>query len=805
MLILLKIKYLYIFFSFYQFLETLFKDSIFCYFQVLRNALWRMTNSHDTINAAGRHRSKVLPVPPAFSDFKGMDNFKRKKKKEVSLGQLDCESNANALYSLTLKPIMKSNEKWIQFDKEVRSLADCLQKYGEYLKVQNEVSKRNQNRETPVRTIGKNATIHHVPNNPFGVPQDSPYKLLDQSIHSVPIGTPVIFDESIHCHAALETNLKRWQFVDKLQLSVPIDVIKFSPGGSIRTTVMIMQVMPNRPDHTMMCDGVRAYDSMRENLQEYHTRTQKRLFKARLSLLAEVKPSTAEFLYSELSMDKSTATNPEMRERIRLIYLGETDLVDDLRTLNKGRETEFDAFFEVLARLVEEATAADERRHGMAHLAHWLSLEDMVEKAKENCPPGTPIPSLALVRLQFAPRNPFTHRALSFSSKIKVQYKIQKRQLRTHHEDAHYAACLLKYVKEYAVEIGHHGAVFFCDDKAKVPIGEPGHVISTGVRGKKSIAPTSTTYAALDHDMQSKGSITPSVTLKCRVPDNASESFVRGKVLVNVNDSIFEASNPFRHAVQLCKVYPFDKPIAIIYTDGGTDHRNTLESVKIAAICIFKELNLDKLHLVRCAPGQSYLNPAERVMSILNLGLQNCALQRDKMDDEAESKVKRLNSMRELRKHPELKEKWKESIASTRTILKERFERLTLKGQNVSCVETGSDEEIDLLQRHARGLFEKLDLKKLQKVHTQKNADYCEWMKKHARERTYQFQLTKCDDARCCAPTRLQNVTFPKFVPDPVLNGEHYLPYCDVKGLDTKEDLPSKNRKAKVWVCKIIC
>ena len=40
-----------------------------------------------------------------------------------------------------------------------------------------------------------------------------------------------------------------------------------------------------------------------------------------------------------------------------------------------------------------------------------------------------------------------------------------------------------------------------CDDKAKVPIGEPGAVIATGVRGRQTIAPTDTTICALDHDI----------------------------------------------------------------------------------------------------------------------------------------------------------------------------------------------------------------------------------------------------------------------------------------------------------------
>ena len=71
------------------------------------------------------------------------------------------------------------------------------------------------------------------------------------------------------------------------------------------------------------------------------------------------------------------------------------------------------------------------------------------------------------------------------------------------------------------------------------------------------------------------------------------------------------------------------------YMDGGTGQRKTLESVKIASICLYKELDLDFIIVARCAPGHSYMNPAERIMSILNLGLQNVATERAPCDDES--------------------------------------------------------------------------------------------------------------------------------------------------------------------------
>ena len=138
-----------------------------------------------------------------------------------------------------------------------------------------------------------------------------------------------------------------------------------------------------------------------------------------------------------------------------------------------------------------------------------------------------------------------------------------------------------------------------------------------------------------------KASLTPSVILQCRVPESIENSFVRGKVTVSVNDSVFQSLSSFRHAVNIIKVLEKKEnlPFALLkFTDGGTDQRNTLESVKCALICVFKGMNLDMMILGRCAPGHSFVNPAERVMSILNLALQNVALERKETMHETQLK-----------------------------------------------------------------------------------------------------------------------------------------------------------------------
>ena len=712
----------------------------------------------------------------------------------MPLTRTDMESHGQALYSLLLKPIVNSTTAWRSAAEHIKQLADCLLAYSQYLQEQLDKVKRNQALDHPVRMIATDATVEHRTKTFFPAKK---YQLLDEEVKLADINEPVLFDESKHLNEPFEDNVLRYRFINELQLSEPVDLIRFCPGGSITSSVCVVKVQENRTETERVTDSARFLQQARPLLKEFHTRAQKTAFKQKLRNVTHVLPSVADMIYKELTLDASTANHPETQERLRLIFLGEKGLLADLRHLNTGKPTgTYDQFFEELAKLVEELTAADERRHNVAHLSEWINLEEMIKKAAERCPEGTLVPSKSLVRLQFAPRNPYSHRALSFTSRIPVQYKIQIRQLRVGHEDAHYCAAQFKYQRARAIELGSDAALFFCDDKAKVPVGEPGVAVSTGVRGKKTIAPVRTVLGAADHDL-TKSSLTPSVVLKCLIPGSIEESFYRGQVTVTVNDSVFQASSPFRHTVMLSKLIESEK-VVLKFTDGGTDQRTNLESIKCASICLFLEHNLDMLIHVRCAPGQSWCNPAERVMSLLNIALQNCSIERTSCDEETERMLKKSNSMKATRslaaKKPELEKKWQESVQPVQSLLRERFMRLKLKDKAIATLDPVTVQEIENLQRHLREHFPELDTSKLQKCHTEKVKSYTEWKAKHCRERRYVFQIKKCTDESCCVAPQLPREML-SWLPDPVMedDGEHFKTYQQAMALEstTDKDCPS--------------
>ena len=73
-------------------------------------------------------------------------------------------------------------------------------------------------------------------------------------------------------------------------------------------------------------------------------------------------------------------------------------------------------------------------------------------------------------------------------------------------------------MKEMAVQEKDTSFFLSCDDKATIDYGEPGHALSTGVRGRTSIVPLSSLLGALDHDVKNSGHIIPSVILNVDVP-----------------------------------------------------------------------------------------------------------------------------------------------------------------------------------------------------------------------------------------------------------------------------------------------
>ena len=307
----------------------------------------------------------------------------------------------------------------------------------------------------------------------------------------------------------------------------------------------------------------------------------------------------------------------------------------------------------------------DERRQStVLHMPVAISICELRDTISQRLVEKFPneekdISSLEWIRYQFWPMNPYSSSALRHTGRFSIKFGIQIRHMRKDHVDANYVNALLQYVKKFCVQLRDHVMYISADDKAIIPVGEPGLPVATGVRGhNRSLVPASNACVqALDHDFHIHG-IVPSVALFVSIPESTNDSFYQGETFVTYKDKVTQPSSPQRHAAELTSIVTMnfssdkvrsDKPILVLVTDGGPDHRLTYASVKVALLSLFMSLDLDMIIAVRTCPYQSWTNLAER-MSTLNLALQNVSLCRKEMSSEAESRLKGKKSLAEVRK-----------------------------------------------------------------------------------------------------------------------------------------------------------
>ena len=514
----------------------------------------------------------------------------------------------------------------------------------------------------------------------------------------------------------------------------------------------------------------------------------------------KVKPAYVRFIYRYLTNDESAAHDAQeasINKRVEmLLQFGDPDIVVDFRDQNPGRPPKYQKFWDetnTYIHNVAELASVQERRHeSISYMASALSVRALRDNVAKRLPEGSPVPSLATIRLQFWPRNPTAKAAESFTGKIAVKYMVQQRQLRATHEDEHYAAALFRYLRQMAVDYREDANLLCVDDKHKVKVGNPGHPVAAVERGKPVLVGVNKTFAVSDHDFTNL-TLTPSVILQVDIPSCIEESFYRGRVFVGIKDSAFQASRPMRHAAEMTQVLSEQesKPILLLYSDGGPDHRVNYSSVQRSLVSMFLKLDLDALYAVRTPPGHSWRNPAERMMSIINIGLQSVGVMREKLENEAlEKQVLRCNSVNSVRnlatKQPDVRTQLTDSLQQPITLLTSIMQQLKLGEEAFSTFTPASDRSI---QTHEDAVKE-LD---------------SSFFAQHCQLRTYSFCVKKCTDSDCKAhkPPKLDEETFKglHFLPDPTPdpeNPDHYLAFDKIYGQETTEcHKPSLKRKER--------
>ena len=440
----------------------------------------------------------------------------------------------------------------------------------------------------------------------------------------------------------------------------------------------------------------------------------------------------------------------------------------------------------------------------VVHLAKAMSVPELHKRVKERLSEGTPIPSEQWLRLQFWPNRVSNKTAKYHTGKLKLKFMIQSRQFKRSHIDCHYASALFRYEKEFAIKYSDFVTFICMDDKHTCKVGEPGYPVAAVDRGRKVIVAKNTSFQVADHDF-TKFSITPSVALSIDIPDTIEGSFYRGQVYVGVKENCFEASSALRHMCELGSYEENNKPILVLYTDEGSDHRLTFMSVKLSLIAYFLKHDKDMLIAVRTPPYNSWTDPAERVMSILNIGLNSVGLMRGGADEDVEDLLASRKNMKEIRAlgedKPHVQEAVCERIKPVKELLRNLFQRLTLKEKEFKVFSSCSEEDIVELWEEISKVDDSLTRTDTSNEKIKDKVFLQNFLANHCVERQYSFQIKKCGNTNCvCGDVRLPPdvIATLSHLPDPVPDGTgHYKSFNELYGKPTTEEhLPSLIQKA---------
>ena len=167
------------------------------------------------------------------------------------------------------------------------------------------------------------------------------------------------------------------------------------------------------------------------------------------------------------------------------------------------------------------------------------------------------------------------------------------------------------------------------------------------------------------------------------IPEDITQSYCKGQVNVTYKDSIFQPNSSFRFAAELLKVLNESNfstevmPHIFMVTDGGPEHCVNFHAIKIPLLILFREVHLQSLVAIQTAPGHSYINTFKRIMSIVNIGFQNVALERK--ESPSDDVIKNCKNIEDLRKNQGIKQDWQDSVKPLIETLEQRTLRLSLR------------------------------------------------------------------------------------------------------------------------------
>lgn len=149
-----------------------------------------ITNHHNVMNEASLHRSNIISIPLTWSSYQGLDEYKRKHRKQKQVCSRDLSSHSQALYAICMKPIMETSSTLQVLHDDIYTLANSLQSCAEYLNKQTEEQNKRHRSDHPARIFAENCS-------PVSYTA-SEYVLVDKAVKEAGVLKPILFEEDKH-------------------------------------------------------------------------------------------------------------------------------------------------------------------------------------------------------------------------------------------------------------------------------------------------------------------------------------------------------------------------------------------------------------------------------------------------------------------------------------------------------------------------------------------------------------------------------------------------------------------------------
>ena len=186
------------------------------------------------------------------------------------------------------------------------------------------------------------------------------------------------------------------------------------------------------------------------------------------------KPAILRSMFSFLTGHTVAPANEQeatVDQRVYKFLLNSDDpmlMLDPRKNNGRVKDPKFDPFWNELDKYLNEKSVVHERCHTeVAYMPFAISVSDLTEQILSRLPHGAVAPSESWIRLNFCPSNGYVESAARYTGRFRVRHAVQ-------HVDSEYAYFQFVLHKHFAVKWRRNSIMQCLDDKAILPVGEPG-------------------------------------------------------------------------------------------------------------------------------------------------------------------------------------------------------------------------------------------------------------------------------------------------------------------------------------------